>query len=337
MNKFTQWARAHRPAFLLLSVLVGFLVIGGISVPFILSSQNFPNGLIQSSQSSVSGSSDMSSSQVSSQAVKTFNDLYNTLPSVEQVTLQDEALINQTQAAYDVLPNQYKDTTKEALIKALWNKIETLKKQMGSSSSSPSGSVGTPASHSSSSSSSSSKASSSAPASSASKSSSSNVTGNPTGTTQVTTAQLQMMEQYILSLVNNLRSSVGVGQLTLNQKLLSGSRTRATESLTRFEHVRLDGSSWSTILTEVGYTYSTSGENLVSASTGNIGLYGNFVMTDDQCRQMGKYLYDLWVGSKGHYENMVRGSFTETGVGVSVKVSGTQLVFNSAELFGAPR
>lgn len=116
----------------------------------------------------------------------------------------------------------------------------------------------------------------------------------------------QLLRDTILQLTNELRSSLDVGTLIQNNTLQQAADIRALESAQSFSHTRPDGSDFYTVLNEEGlsYTYQITGENLALA-TYHLDDVG-----------MAEFLFDGWVESPGHYQNMIEADFSELGVGV---------------------
>lgn len=101
----------------------------------------------------------------------------------------------------------------------------------------------------------------------------------------------------ILRLVNEERAKVGASPLTLNPMLTSAANVRAEEITECFAHSRPDGSSFSTVLNDLGIDYYCSGENIAA------GLSEAEVVVEQ------------WVNSPAHYENIINAKYTQLGVG----------------------
>lgn len=110
----------------------------------------------------------------------------------------------------------------------------------------------------------------------------------------------------ILELTNDLRAEQGASVLSENEALERAANIRAAETAESFSHTRPDGREFYTVLeeNEVQYTYLLAGENLA------MGTYH----LDD--KQMAAFLFDGWVESEGHYENMIQPEYQEIGIGV---------------------
>ncbi|AZP04658.1 CAP domain-containing protein [Jeotgalibaca ciconiae] len=115
-----------------------------------------------------------------------------------------------------------------------------------------------------------------------------------------------LIRDTILQLTNRLRTEQNVGTVQQNDTLQSAADIRAQESAESFSHTRPNGTEFHTVLNEGGleYFYSITGENLAMAT----------YHLDDP--GMAEFLFEGWVESPGHYENMIEAGFEELGVGV---------------------
>lgn len=115
-----------------------------------------------------------------------------------------------------------------------------------------------------------------------------------------------LVEERIMTLLNELRQEQGLLPLTKNDTLKAAADHRAIETQTSFSHTRPDGSDFYTIiLTEdYRYPYQMVGENLAMAT----------YFKDEE--GMAEFLFNGWVESEGHYANMIQPDFLEVGVGV---------------------
>ena len=98
----------------------------------------------------------------------------------------------------------------------------------------------------------------------------------------------------VLTLVNELRESLGVQTLTMDATLMDYAMHRAAELAVCYSHTRPDGSSFNS--------------GCSKASGENIAIGANSLSTAEEA-------YTSWYNSPGHYENMVRESFSSIGVG----------------------
>ena len=107
-------------------------------------------------------------------------------------------------------------------------------------------------------------------------------------------------EYAIHAAVNAERTAAGVPELTLDKTLCAIASVRAYEASQYWSHNRPDGSSCFTVLSDYGYAYTTTAENLAQAGIG----------TD-----AGTYVY-LWDNSEGYRDNMLNPEFIRAGIGV---------------------
>ncbi|WP_367378207.1 CAP domain-containing protein [Enterococcus gilvus] len=112
-------------------------------------------------------------------------------------------------------------------------------------------------------------------------------------------------EKEIAKSVNVLRHGKGEKPLTWNVRLHQATKKRAQELKTLFSHSRPNGSSYDTVLSEVGYPHPC-GENIVM-STG-------YSFKND--KELGRFYYKAWHDSPGHYYNMIGNDYKEMGIGV---------------------
>lgn len=117
---------------------------------------------------------------------------------------------------------------------------------------------------------------------------------------------VDLIEQTIIQLLNDLREELGAAPLQSNDMLKAAATIRAIETEELFSHTRPDGSETFTVFNEEGihYPYRVAGENLGMAT---------HYLSDEE---MAELIFNGWVESEGHYENMIRPDFEEIGIGV---------------------
>jgi uncharacterized protein YkwD len=129
----------------------------------------------------------------------------------------------------------------------------------------------------------------------------------------------------IVAADNGLRAQNGLPALAVNPLLAEAAQAHA-ENMARQDkygdsgndgHI-LDGHDFIYRLAQVGYQYSTAGEDVAY----------NYGYSDPTGQ-----LISQWFNSQGHRDNILRSTFTETGVGVAVSASGKVY---ACQLFGAP-
>ncbi len=101
----------------------------------------------------------------------------------------------------------------------------------------------------------------------------------------------------VIRLVNIERNKVGLASLTTDSNLNKASSTRAKEIVRSFSHTRPDGRSCFTALSDIGYSYSSAGENIA---------YGQSSPSE---------VVNAWMNSEGHRANILGTQFTKIGVG----------------------
>lgn len=117
---------------------------------------------------------------------------------------------------------------------------------------------------------------------------------------------IHLIEETVINLVNELREDLDVQAVTSNDMLRSAATIRAIETEEQFSHTRPDGTDAFTVFEEEGihYPYRTAGENLGMAT---------YHLQEEY---MAELIFNGWVESQGHYENMIKPDFEEIGVGV---------------------
>lgn len=116
----------------------------------------------------------------------------------------------------------------------------------------------------------------------------------------------ELIEAKIIELTNQLRQEKNLPTLEVHPELTKVANIRAKETEELFSHTRPDGTDAFTVFREEGvnYPYQTAGENLAM---------GTHYLSDEG---MAELLFEGWVESQGHYENMINPNFREIGVGV---------------------
>lgn len=104
----------------------------------------------------------------------------------------------------------------------------------------------------------------------------------------------------VYEITNNYRSLVGVPSLTLDSSLVTAASIRAKEISDSFSHTRPNGSSCFTVLSELGISYGTAGENIAAG------------YSSSQSVMEGRR------SSSGHYQNIISSKFKKIGIGVNI-------------------
>lgn len=121
----------------------------------------------------------------------------------------------------------------------------------------------------------------------------------------------------ILELVNQYRQQAGLNTLKYSSKLQKAADIRAREIVTLFNHTRPNGANCSTAVTDDGISFSAFGENIFMCS-------GVSNVTS-------KLIFDAWMDSPSHRENILREGFTDMCIGIYSVGGSTYAV----QLFGA--
>lgn len=104
----------------------------------------------------------------------------------------------------------------------------------------------------------------------------------------------------VYEITNNYRSLVGVSSLTLDSSLVEAASIRAKELSDSFSHTRPNGSSCFTVLSELGISYGTAGENIAAGYSSS------------------QNVMEGWRSSSGHYQNIISSKFKKIGIGVNI-------------------
>ena len=128
----------------------------------------------------------------------------------------------------------------------------------------------------------------------------------PTLMNKHTEVDYDTVELTIIDLVNDLRTELDRSILQSNDMLKAAAIIRARETEEKFSHTRPNGLDAFSVFSEEGidYNYRAAGENLGMAT---------YYMSEEE---MAELIFDGWVESEGHYENMIRPDYEEIGVGV---------------------
>ncbi len=117
----------------------------------------------------------------------------------------------------------------------------------------------------------------------------------------------------VLNLVNAARTQAGLNRLTMDtDRMMSGAKIRAKEITKHWAHERPNGSSWTTIFSELNMPYLQKGENLA------------------QGYSTAQAVFDGWMSSQGHRANILNTNFTHISI-VCFEYNGT---YYWVQLFG---
>ena len=85
-----------------------------------------------------------------------------------------------------------------------------------------------------------------------------------------------------------------------NKALQDAAMLRAKEISVKFSHTRPNGSSCFTVLSELGISYGTAGENIAAGYSSS------------------QSVMEGWRSSSGHYQNIISSKFKKIGIGVNI-------------------
>lgn len=131
----------------------------------------------------------------------------------------------------------------------------------------------------------------------------------PTPTSAPVSTELSALEDYILQQTNAERAKVGAKALSMDPTLRPLARSRSQDMAVRnyFDHVTPDGKKVFDMLRELGYSYSTAGENIA------MNTYP--VSTSAQAA------FKAWMNSSGHKANILATKYGRIGVGAYRRTS----------------
>jgi len=140
------------------------------------------------------------------------------------------------------------------------------------------------------------------------------------------------IEGTIIAMVNAERTKKGLVRLTPVAQLNQASDIRANEeaiiSFVGSDHTRPNGTSYSTVYAQVGYSGCTLwGENLVN------GYQSPITFNTTQLYALATKMFNLWKNSPGHYANIVKAGYNKTGVGVVLKNQNGRLYYFAIQEF----
>lgn len=143
------------------------------------------------------------------------------------------------------------------------------------------------------------------------------------GESQLNTTNVNRLNNLMLTKMNELRASVGVGPLAIDATLNSYAATRSVEATTKWSHTRPNGAQGCDMIPANKWR----GENLSYVIIPN---YGNSEAEQEEAAQI---MFDNLVASPTHYDNMTYGSFTKVGIRTNVADTGDGTKLTTAYLF----
>ncbi|MBQ8955385.1 MAG: CAP domain-containing protein [Lachnospiraceae bacterium] len=143
------------------------------------------------------------------------------------------------------------------------------------------------------------------------------------GESQLNSSNVSLLNNLMLSKMNDLRSSVGVGPLSIDATLNSYAATRSVEATTKWSHTRPNGSQGCDMIPPNKWR----GENLSYVT------FPDFGYSQEEQQQAAEVMFDNLVASPTHYDNMTFGSFTKVGIRTNVANTADGTRLTTAYLF----
>jgi uncharacterized protein YkwD len=137
-----------------------------------------------------------------------------------------------------------------------------------------------------------------------------------------------LIEEELLALINAARTDEKLEPLEVEESMLWAARLRSEELHEEFSHTRPDGTPYSTVFDEVGFTYSGKwhGEN-ASSLLFPTGEYDE--------KQIAEIMYEDLSKSPGHSSNMLRSQYAHVGIGVTAVAEKGETKVCSSQLFAS--
>ncbi len=146
---------------------------------------------------------------------------------------------------------------------------------------------------------------------------------SPIGTSQLNSSNVNRLNELMLIKMNELRSSVGVGPLSIDDTLNSYAGTRAIEATTKWSHTRPNGAQGCDMIPANKWR----GENL------SYVVVPGFSFSEEEQEKAAQIMFDNLVASPTHYDNMTYGNFTKVGIRTHVADTGDGKKLTTAYLF----
>lgn len=134
---------------------------------------------------------------------------------------------------------------------------------------------------------------------------------------------VSVVNSTMLSDMNALRASQGLGSLSLDANLCSIAAVRAQEAATTWSHTRPNGQQGVTMLPSDKWR----GENLSYVQ------YGAFTFTPAEQTSAAELMYANLKASPTHYRNMVLDKFTKVGIATYVSQTPSGIKLTTAYMF----
>lgn len=108
------------------------------------------------------------------------------------------------------------------------------------------------------------------------------------------------LETAMMDQVNSHRREAGLGELETSSRLSAIASVRAYEGCLSWSHTRPDGSDYTTVFQDYGFSAGIAGENLLYTSGGEDGAT----------------LVSKWMGAETNRDNLMYEGFTTIGIGI---------------------
>jgi streptogrisin C len=131
----------------------------------------------------------------------------------------------------------------------------------------------------------------------------------------------QSAEAEVIRLVNQERSRAGCNPLTVDARLARVARAHSADMAANgfFGHTNRQGKSPSQRVTDSGYRFRATGENIASGQATPAAVM------------------QAWMNSAGHRRNILNCAFRDIGVGAAFRTSGSRTTPFWTQVFGTPR
>lgn len=145
--------------------------------------------------------------------------------------------------------------------------------------------------------------------------------GGLTQNAQITDKMLKQIESGFLRLVNEEREKCGMAPLVINEYLDTAAQTRSTEIIEVWSHTRPDGTPFYSAVNKSEYPYYMISENVGMANHLNNGVFSSsadiFSGSNEHITAVYTNMFEMFKKSSGHYENIIKADFKDTGIGIS--------------------
>ena len=127
----------------------------------------------------------------------------------------------------------------------------------------------------------------------------------------------------LLSEINSLRASKGLGELKMDSTLVSIAGTRSEEASEKWSHERPNGEQGIDMIDSTRWR----GENL------SYVVYPGYEGSEKEQDKVVEKMFDSLVASPTHYDNMVFGNFTKIGIATDITETSEGTKLTTAYMF----